>query len=84
MVSYILLATVLSNALCLLSSLDVRNQSSGSYKWVIMWGGGGGKEEILSILFYYFGSQIFDLANIPKNLLDVLSSVFVVFNGGGT
>jgi hypothetical protein len=33
-----ILATVLANALCLLSSLDVRNQSSGPCKWVFMWG----------------------------------------------
>jgi hypothetical protein len=45
---------------------------------------GGWKEEILSIWFYYFGSQILDLANISENLLGVLSSVFVVFDGGGT
>jgi len=37
---------------------------------------GGWKEEILSIWFRCFGSQIFYLANISKNLLGVLSSDF--------
>jgi hypothetical protein len=45
---------------------------------------GDGKEEILSIWFCYFGSQIFDLVSISKNLLGVVVSDFVVFNGGGT
>ena len=35
---YSSLAAVLPNALCLLSSRNVRNQSSGPYKRVFMWG----------------------------------------------
>lgn len=81
LVSDTLVATVLPNALCLLSSLDAGNQSSGPYKWVFMW---GMERRDSEHFFFNFGSQILDLPNISTNLLGVLSFGFVVFNGGGT
>lgn len=53
LVSDILLATVLPNALCLLSSLDVRNQSSGPYKWVFIWGMERRDSEHLVLLLWF-------------------------------
>lgn len=47
------LATVLPNALCLLSSLDVRNQSSVPYKWVFMCGMERRYSEHLVLLLWF-------------------------------